>query len=213
VGSAPTTSNLPTTAQPFPGYTGGNPVQQGPQPPPGAPGYPAPPDVPALTDGKGNTSVNTDALGVVAGNMDTLYNAVQQAYQVLSGAPRLAPGGLFESYQLKNKVGFPHDGQPTSLASSYLQVLQDLGQGLSDIKSALAQMQKTYTTFDDLNKIKIQDLENDLTNAEADFTNVITDGGGKAPTAWPAPVTLTNPALGNPGLTNNPNPGNNPNSK
>lgn len=188
----------PPPVQPFPGYTGAPQSYPGPQLPAGPPGYPAAPTVPALANGKGDTSVNTDALGVVAGNIGQLYDAVQQAYSVLTGTPKLAPGGLFESYELIDRVGYPNDGSTSSLADSYLQVLQDLSAGLYDIRGALQQMQSTYSTFDDMNKMKVQDLENDLSNAEADFSNVMTDNGGTAPGTWPAPLSPASPLTKNP---------------
>ena len=191
-----------TPAPSYPGYTGTVPSQGAPQVPPMVQGYLQPPKVPSFAASKGKTSVSTDALADVAANMGTLATVVQQVNSLLSQMRKLAPGSLFESYELRDKVGYPGDGTTTSLIYNYGQSLQDLSRGLSDVRDGLNKMRSTYKSFDDLNKAKIQDLENDFANAEADFTSMMTDNGGSAPTSYPSagqtiPPTTTTGGSGN----------------
>jgi hypothetical protein len=202
-------------------YPSGVPVSYGSQDKPVPSGNPSPPAVPSIDDGKGGTSVNTDALTTVAGNIGQLSTAVQTALGTLNDMSPVAPGGLVESYTLKNKVGSPSGqsgggsgsgGQSGSsgqsgngLTPSYQQVLGELVQGLAEIQNALSTMASTYSTFDDLNKLTVQDLEGDLGNAEADFGAMMSDNPqGSAPTTWPGQTD--SPA--SPGaLTKTPGPG------
>jgi hypothetical protein len=139
-----------------------------------------PPSVPSGENGQNDVSVNTDLLATVANNVGSLQKTVQTATGKLQNMNPLAPGAFYDAYTLKAKVGSSSDdsNSSTSLVNSYLSVLTDLTNGLSDLQIALTQMQSKYKTFDDLSKLSVSDLDNDLNNTSDDFNNMMTDNGG-----------------------------------
>lgn len=157
-----------------------------------------PPPVPTVGGGAGDVSVNTDLLSTVADNMDTLYDAVKAAYAKLNELTPIAPGAFWDAYQLQTAVGSPNDGSTSDLVNSYLAVLTDLGNGLTDIKNTLNQMRSTYTTFDDLNKAEATDIQSDLSTATAEFSNMMAAEGGTGGT------TTTPGGPGGPGGNSSP---------
>ena len=56
--------------------------------------------------------------------------------------------------------------------------LADLANGLTDLQTATKNMSKTYTTADELNGMKVTDLQKNLDTASGDFTGMMTDAGG-----------------------------------
>jgi hypothetical protein len=169
-------------------------TQAGPTTPSGI----TPPAVPTTGGGSGTVSVNTDLLSTVANNLDTLNSSVDSAFSKLSGLTPLAPGAFWDAYQLKAAVGSPGDGSTSDLVNSYMAVLTDLGAGLKDIQNALQQMKSTYTTFDQLNQMKVSDLDTDLNSAESNFTTMMTANGGSSGTSsttgnTPPPTTGNTP--------------------
>ena len=149
-------------------------LQSGPAAPVGL----TPPAVPTANGGTGGVSVNTDVLSTVADNMNTLYETVKAAYSQLNDVVPIAPGAFWDANQLKTTVGSPGDGSTSDLVNSYLAVLIDLGNGLADIQNSLLKMQSTYSTFDALNQVSVSDLDNDLSAAQSDFTDMMTAAGG-----------------------------------
>lgn len=142
---------------------------------------------PPVPSGNGYTgvSVDSDLLTVVGNNMSDLQQSVKKAYDRLNALYPLAPGAFWDAYQLQNKVGSPNDGTSSDLVSSYLAVLQDLGNGLGDVHNTLMTMGSKYKTFSDLNDMKTSDLDNDLAGAQSAMSNMMSDNGGSGPGSYP----------------------------
>ena len=73
------------------------------------------------------------------------------------------------------------------MLSSYHSVLHDLATGLTDLQTATQQMSRRYTTTDDLNGMKVADLQSGLNATTADFNAMISANGGTTATAPATP--------------------------
>jgi uncharacterized membrane protein YgcG len=141
-----------------------------------------PPAVPsASAGGSGKTVVNTPSLDTFASNMGALVAPVKDAYAKLQALPAVAPGQFYHAFVIQNKVtGSQTAAGATSngdLVSSYKAVLKDLADGLTDLQNAATQMSQKYTSFDDLNKMKVSELQSDLDSASSEFTKSVNANG------------------------------------
>jgi hypothetical protein len=147
---------------------------------------PLAPTVPKYSSEAGTTVVDVPALQIYASNIGQLIGPVEDALTQLKNLEPVAPGAFYHAYQILTKV----DGTNGTggLVPSYSQVLTDLANGLTDIQNAANQMAAKYKTFDDLNKMQVTDLQNDLNTAESDFNALMSANGGQ-PVTFNAPAT------------------------
>jgi hypothetical protein len=148
---------------------------------------PPPPLVPKQGGGPGTTTVDVPTLDLYAKNIGLLIPTVEDALTKLKALEPLAPGAFYHAYQILTKV----QGSG-GLVPSYTEVLTDLANGLTDIQNAVNQMATKYKSFDDLNKLTVTELQNDLTDAENEFNALMKTNGG-APVNFNPPTITTTP--------------------
>jgi len=141
----------------------------GPQPDPTDP----PPDVPGphSTTGSG-VHVNTPSLTVFANNVDTLNNAVSAAYDKLNGIQPVAPGAFQQANAIRTKVNDDDGG----LKAGYLRVLNNLNNGLLELRDGIRALAAKYQSVEDVNSITADKLNNAIENADPLFVQMDTDG-------------------------------------
>lgn len=132
-----------------------------------------PPPVPGGT-GKGNTVVDTPSLDLFADNMDKLAEPVKLAYQKLSQLKPVAPGAFYDAYELRSAAAGANGDQ--GLQNTYLKMLNDLHQGLSDISTGVRGLSKKYTSVEQDNKMTTTDLSNAFESAQGDFSKLNSGG-------------------------------------
>ncbi|MEH0581023.1 MULTISPECIES: hypothetical protein [Streptomyces] len=133
-----------------------------------------PPPVPAGSAKGRTTSVSTPSMELFADNMDRLAEPVKQAYEKLLRLQRVNPGAFYDAYSLR-QVTSGANGD-SGLQKTYLKILHDLGQGLSDISSGMRQLSGKYTTVEDESTMTAEDLNNAMQNAQSDFSKLGTGG-------------------------------------
>jgi hypothetical protein len=139
-----------------------------------------PPAVPSSSgSGSGTTVVNTPSMDTFATNIGNLVGPVKDAYTKLAALAQVEPGQFYDAYQLQGDVSGA-SGATSDLVSNYIGVLKNLGNGLTDIQSAATTMSQKYTSVNDLNNIKVSDLNSDLSNSQSDFTNMMDANGGSS---------------------------------
>jgi hypothetical protein len=142
-----------------------------------------PPAVPSSSgSGSGTTVVNTPSMDVFATNIGHLVGPVKDAYTKLAALAPVEPGQFYDAYELQGDVSGA-SGATSDLVSNYIGVLKNLADGLTDIKSAATTMSQKYTSIDDLNNMKVADLNSDLSNSQSDFTNMMDANGGSSSTS------------------------------
>ncbi|WP_405467272.1 hypothetical protein [Streptomyces canus] len=109
-----------------------------------------------------------------AGNMDKLAEPVKQAYQQLLKLQRVNPGAFYDAYALR-EVTSGANGD-SGLQNTYLKMLHDLGQGLTDISTGMRQLSAKYKTVEEESKMTADDLSNAMQSAQSDFTKFGTGG-------------------------------------
>jgi hypothetical protein len=127
------------------------------------------PPVPAASK-SGKTSVDTPSLDLFASNVDAIAEPVKQAYQKLMQLQAVHPGAFYDAYMLRSAASGANGDQ--GIQSTYLKVLKDLGQGLSDISSGVRTLSKKYTTVEEDNKMTADDLSNAMESAQSDFSSM-----------------------------------------
>lgn len=151
--------------------------QSGPQPDP----VPTAPGVPGKAgSGSGSTVVSTPSIDVFASNIQQLIAPVNSALAKLKALGPLAPGGFNEAYTLTQQVSDSGSsgGAATDLVHAYQNVLHDLADGLTDLNSAATTMSQKYKTADDLNNMKVSDLQAQLDDTTGDLNAMMTANGG-----------------------------------
>ena len=167
----------------------------GPQVTPTENGNLTPPGVPKQNGGSGSTVVDTASMDTFASNMGKLIAPVNDALSKLKALEPLAPGAFADAYNVQTKVsGASSSTTGDGLVPNYTTVLQDLVNGLTDIQSAAQQMSSKYKTADDLNNMSVTDLQNNLNQAQGDFSNMMSANGGMGAT-----TTTTTGGTGNGG--------------
>jgi hypothetical protein len=138
------------------------------------PGSPAPPpDVPGPHGSTGNgVHVNTPSLVVFANNVDTLNNAVNTAYERLSPIRPVAPGAFKQANDIRAKVNNDDGG----LKAAYLKVLDDLNNGLLELRDGIRALAAKYQSVEDVNSITADKLNKAIENANPLFGQLGTDG-------------------------------------
>ncbi|WP_405554207.1 hypothetical protein OIE52_40550 [Streptomyces canus] len=109
-----------------------------------------------------------------ASNMEKLAEPVKQAYKKLAELERTNPGAFYDAYMLR-QVACGANGD-TGLQNTYLKILHDLGQGLTDISSGVRQLSSKYTTVEEESKMTAEDLSNAMNSAQSDFTKIGSGG-------------------------------------
>ena len=135
---------------------------------------PTPPPVPGGS-GKGKrTSVDTPSMELFAANMDKLAGPVKQAYEMLLQLQRVQPGAFYDAYMLRQAASGANGD--SGLQNTYLKILRDLGQGLTDIGSGMRQLSSKYKTVEDESKMTAEDLITAMQSAQGDFSKIGTGG-------------------------------------
>ncbi|MFC1435428.1 hypothetical protein ACEZDB_32785 [Streptacidiphilus sp. N1-3] len=134
-------------------------------------------------DGSGSgTTVNTSALDVFAGNIDLLITPTQTASTTLDEVS-ISPGAFYHANKIRVDVNGANGDD--GLKAKYLLVLADLGQGLADLRDGIKQLSHTYSTVEDASHMTATDFATAMNLSQADFTSLITDGGGSGTTSAP----------------------------
>jgi hypothetical protein len=161
------------------------PSQSGPTLPDGTSGNVTPPAVPGNTSsGSGNTSVDTPSMDLFASNIGLLIGPAKDAATRAQNFPAVAPGQFYHAYQIQDKVTGPPGGSSgsgtTDLVTSYQGVFTDLADGLTNIQKAAQAISAKYKTTQDLNNLKVSELNTDFSDASTDFNNSVTANGGSS---------------------------------
>lgn len=147
--------------------------------PPGQPlpsgNGPVAPLVPGGKDASGHTVVDTPSLELFASNIALLIPVVKGVMTDL-GDVNVQPGAFYHADQIRLKLGGANGD--AGLKAQFIAVLKDLANGLTDVHDAIHSLSKTYARTEDANGMKVTDLQNDFTQAQADFTALITDASG-----------------------------------
>lgn len=124
------------------------------------------PLVPRGTGGSaGTTSVDTPSMLRFADNIEQLLNPCKRAQLGLKNV-QVAPGAFFHANQMRSKVSGDGSG---GLKDSYLRILDDLTDGLTDLCSGIRLLAKNYDTTEEQNGMAAKDLQEALRNAIAGF--------------------------------------------
>jgi hypothetical protein len=119
-----------------------------------------------------------------AKNIGLLISPVKDAVTRATNFPAVAPGQFYHAYQIQTKVTGPPGGSSGSgtpdLVTSYSGVFNDLVDGLTKIQSAATAISSKYKTAQDLNNIKVSELNTDLSDATTEFNNMVTANGGSS---------------------------------
>jgi hypothetical protein len=137
---------------------------------------PPPPDVPGPhgTTGSG-VHVNTPSLTVFANNVDILNDAVNKAYERLSPIRPVAAGAFKQAGDIRTKVNNDDGG----LKAGYLKVLDDLNNGLLELRDGIRTLATKYQSVEDANSITADKLNKAIENADPLFGQLDTDGAIK----------------------------------
>jgi hypothetical protein len=185
------------------------PSQSGPNLPDGTSGNLNPPTVPGgnPTSGSGTTSVDTPSMDTFAKNIGLLIGPVKDASTRAQNFPPVAPGQFYHAYQIQDKVTGPPGGSSGSgtsdLVTSYSGVFNDLADGLTKIQSAATAISNKYKTTQDLNNLKVSELNTDFSDATTEFGNMMGANGGNGGSGTNSPSGSTN----NPGGSSGKNSG------
>ena len=135
-----------------------------------------PPPVPSNEGpGTGTTSVDTPSMTVFASNIDLLIKPVTDAKAALQPVT-LATGAFYHAYQIHSGVTGPNDD--AGIKGPYLKALTDLLDGLTDLSDGVKTLAKKYTTIEDANNMKAQDLKDAMSKSTGDLNQMMQDGGG-----------------------------------
>ncbi|CAG6395292.1 hypothetical protein NMG29_35710 [Streptomyces cocklensis] len=147
-----------------------------------------PPPVPGAKGASGGTSVSTPSLDLLAQNIDMLIAPVREAILRLATV-NIAPGAFYHANTMRQKVNGPNDdaGLMKSLGDS----LKALSTGLTDMRDGVRKLSHDYTTTEDANGMKAEDLAKALGNTPVDFNTMMTAAGGSAPNSSSDPQPPT----------------------
>jgi hypothetical protein len=134
-----------------------------------------PPTVPKGSDGTGTTTVDTPSMDLFARNMDSLIKPVQDAANLLAGVA-VAPGAFYHANEIRGKVSGPNGDH--GIKENYTKVLNDLANGLADIRNGVQELIKSYSSIEEANGMKAKDLQGAMEAAGGDFGAMMTDNGG-----------------------------------
>jgi hypothetical protein len=149
------------------------PDNSGPQPdsttvPPVVPGDPS--SVP-----HGGIQVSTSSLTYFADAVDQLNTAVTAAYDKLNGIRPVAPGAFKDAYDIRSKVNGSGD-DAAGLKGGYLKVLNDLNNGLLELRDGMKGLASKYQSVEDVNGITADKFTEAVQNADGQFAQANTDG-------------------------------------
>jgi len=145
---------------------------------------PTPPPVPGGAGNGKHTSVDTPSLDLFAQNIGQLIQPVSDALSGLHGV-NVQPGAFYHADVIRSKIGGANGD--AGLKNNYTLVLNDLKNGLSDLQTAVTQMSAKYKSTEDLNGMKVSDLQNDFDSASSYFNSMTSDNGGSGSASAPPP--------------------------
>ncbi|MCW2904628.1 MAG: hypothetical protein JWO67_6893 [Streptosporangiaceae bacterium] len=134
-----------------------------------------PPTVPKGSGGTDTTTVDTPSMDLFARNMDSLIKPVQDAANLLADVA-VAPGAFYHANEIRLKVSGPNGDR--GIKENYTKVLNDLANGLADIRNGVQELIKTYSSIEEANGMKAQDLRAAMEASGGDFGAMMTDNGG-----------------------------------
>ena len=142
-----------------------------------APANIASPKVPNYDPGKGGrTVVNTEALDTFSSNLSPLIDAAQAARDKVTHLATIAPGAFDKAWTMQDAVSGDQsvsNASSTALQPSFATTLEDVASGLTDLQTATKKMSSTYTTTDELNGMKVADLQKSLDKSSSDFGSTV----------------------------------------
>ena len=141
-----------------------------------------PPNVPNYDPSKGGkTVVNTAALDTFSSNLSQLITAAQKAHDQLKTMKPVAPGAFDKAWAIQDDItgdaSAPSATASTAMQPGFVKALADLADGFTDLQTATKKMSQTYTTADELNGMKVSDLQKDLDTASGDFGGLVGGSG------------------------------------
>jgi hypothetical protein len=110
-----------------------------------------------------------------ADNIDHLVEPVKAAATRLQKA-QVEPGAFYHANQIRTKVDGPN--ADAGLKGQYVKVLQDLSQGLGDLRDGIRGLATKYTSLEDASKMTATELQRAVESSGGDFTSLMTDAGG-----------------------------------
>ncbi|GAA3760170.1 hypothetical protein [Streptomyces tremellae] len=135
----------------------------------------SPPAVPKKGGGGKGTSVDTPSMDVFASNIDLLLKPVQKASDALTPVT-VASGAFYHANQIRTKVTGTNGDD--GLKAQYIKVLNDLTNGLTDLREGVKTLAAKYKTLDDANGMKAKDLTDAMDGVTEDFNTMMSDNGG-----------------------------------
>jgi len=129
------------------------------------------PPVPGAS-GKGHTVVNTEALATFRTVVNAMIDPVSQARAKVATVS-VAPGAFFEADQIRTTI----NGAQGTTHQQHV-ALGALGNALTAMRDGLDAMIRKYTSTEELNNAKANDVNLDLALAEGYFGQLVPGGGG-----------------------------------
>jgi hypothetical protein len=131
--------------------------------------------VPKGSGGTDTTTVDTPSMDLFVRNMDSLIKPVQDAANLLADVA-VAPGAFYHANEIRLKVSGQNGDR--GIKENYTKVLNDLANGLADIRNGVQELIKTYSSIEEANGMKAQDLRAAMEAAGGDFGAMMTDNNG-----------------------------------
>jgi hypothetical protein len=136
---------------------------------------PTPPKVPG-GDGTGNTSVDTPSLDRFVENIKSLLDPVNNLLTTIKGMPAVQPGAFYHADVIRANIN--GDNGDGGLKAKHRAVVTDLGNGLTDLHTAIHGLSLKYKSTEEANKGTADDVTRALNGAQTYFGGIITDAGG-----------------------------------
>ncbi|MCF3961229.1 hypothetical protein [Streptomyces fuscigenes] len=143
-----------------------------------------PPDVPGKGGHGKGTSVDTPSMLLFAKNIDLLLDPVKKASDALEPVT-IASGAFYHANQIRSKVSGANGDD--GIKAQYIKVLNDLTNGLTDLREGIKTLAAKYKTIDDANGMKSKELLDAMGDVTDDFNALMSDNGGTGAPATQAP--------------------------
>jgi hypothetical protein len=130
-----------------------------------------PPKVPSYSGSSGTTRTNTDALDLFADNIGALNSPVLTARSYIATSD-VAPGGFFDAYNFR-------DAYRNKLVGQFGPMLDDLAQGLNELRAVCYKISANYRKTNDMNNMTAADIQPALDDVNGYFSKMMKTTSGQ----------------------------------